>query len=333
MIDTLYIEEEVLDHPRARAIGARFPRAARVICQRYGELFNRKAQNFRLQKARPALILAKKHGQLLQPAPPQYGIGGRHHFYFSHMLNCLYDCRYCFLQGMYRSAHYVVFVNFEDFQQAIEAQTRALEGEDVQFYSGYDCDSLALDPVTRFTESFLPLFATLPDSSIELRTKSTQIRGLLKMAPLPNCVVAFSFVPQDLGRALEHGVPPLERRLDAMLRLHRQGWPLGLRFDPLIYHPDYAQTYRALFDTLFTRIPPEALHSVSLGAFRMPETFFRNMVRLYPDERFFAGPFANRDGMTSYQRHLEQDMMRTCAAQILEYVPAEKFFPCDDEYR
>ncbi len=333
MIKTIYIEEEVLDHARTRAICARFPDATPISCEHYGEIFNRKAQNFRLQKGNPALILAKKHKNFLHPAPPAYGIGGEHHYYFSHMLNCLYDCRYCFLQGMYRSANYVVFVNYEDFQNAIVEKSREHGGDSVCFYSGYDCDSLALDPVTGFSETFLPSFATLPNSWIELRTKSTQIRGLLKMAPLPNCVVAFSFVPETVGGALEQGVPRLARRLDAMEKLYRRGWKLGLRFDPLIYHPGYAQSYRALFDTLFTRIPADALHSVSLGAFRMPEKFFHNMVRLYPDERFLAGPFANRGGMTSYQQHLEQAMMRACSAQILEYVPASKFFPCDDEYR
>ena len=36
------------------------------------------------------------------------------------MLNCVYDCRYCFLQGMYRSANYVLFVNYDDFRVQIE---------------------------------------------------------------------------------------------------------------------------------------------------------------------------------------------------------------------
>ena len=31
------------------------------------------------------------------------------------MLNCIYDCKYCFLQGMFNSANYLVFVNYQDF--------------------------------------------------------------------------------------------------------------------------------------------------------------------------------------------------------------------------
>ena len=37
--------------------------------------------------------------KLVHPVPATYGIGGDENYYFSHMLNCLYDCRYCFLQG------------------------------------------------------------------------------------------------------------------------------------------------------------------------------------------------------------------------------------------
>jgi len=330
MISTLYIEEAVWEHPRSREICARFPHARQIPCTHYGELFNRKAQHFRLQKQGPALILASKQQGFLLPAPPQYGIGGTHNYYFSHMLNCLYDCRYCFLQGMYRSANYVLFVNYEDFQRAIRAQARDLPNEALYFYSGYDCDSLALDPVTRFSAAFLPLFKTLPHCRIELRTKSTQIRGLLHVDPLPNCIVAFSFTPEAIRRKLEHGVPPLARRLDAMEKLYRHGWQLGLRFDPLIYQEGFEQDYQALFAMIFARIPETALHSVSLGGFRMPEKFFRTLGRLYPDETLLAGPFAAQGGMVAYRRELEASMMDFCSAQLLSYIPHDKFFPCNN---
>ena len=35
------------------------------------------------------------------------------------MLNCIYDCKYCFLQGMFRSANFVIFVNYESFMNEI----------------------------------------------------------------------------------------------------------------------------------------------------------------------------------------------------------------------
>lgn len=328
MIETIYIEEAVLQHPRVREISARFPQARKISCERYGEVFNPKAQNFRLQKQQPALILAEKYKNFALPAPAGYGIGSTKNYYFSHMLNCLYDCRYCFLQGMYQSANYVLFVNYEDFQQDIRQLCAASPDDDIHFFSGYDCDSLALEPVTGFAEQFLPFFATLPNAWLELRTKSTQVRSLLNREPLPRCIVAFSLSPEETADKVESKAPPVQRRLDALYKLQQHGWHIGLRFDPLIYQSGYQQQYRQLFEQVFDRIDLNRLHSVSLGVFRLPENFFKKMHKLYPEEKLFAGPLHSQQGMVSYRKELEQEMMQYCTEQLLSYVPADKFFPC-----
>jgi spore photoproduct lyase len=90
MISAIYIEQAVSAHPTTQAIRRRFPDAQIIPIERYSEVFNRKAQNFRLQKNRPALILAAKHEGFVLPAPPGYGIGMPCNFYMSHMLNCVY---------------------------------------------------------------------------------------------------------------------------------------------------------------------------------------------------------------------------------------------------
>ena len=117
----LYVEADCLNHPRAKAIIDRYGASAHVvICEHYGEVFNRKAQNFKLQKKKPALILAKKRGKRVLPTPEGFGIGGSQNYYFSHMLNCIYDCRYCFLQGMYPSAHQVIFLKLEILRLSVK---------------------------------------------------------------------------------------------------------------------------------------------------------------------------------------------------------------------
>jgi spore photoproduct lyase len=220
----------------------------------------------------------------------------------------------------------VVFVNYEDFQEAMD--TRRVPGRQTWFFSGYDSDSLVLEPVTGFTTSMLPFFAARPDAWLELRTKSTQVRGLLKMTPIPNAVIAFSFTPEEIYRALEHKVPTLERRLQAMLQLQQAGWQLGLRFDPLIYQHGYQAQYRKLFQQLFSRLNNEQLHSVSLGTFRLPRSYFRNIVQLYPDEPLFAGTFCTDNGMVSYPQAQEQEMTAFCTRELLQHIPESLLFRC-----
>ena len=329
MFEYIYVENAVADHPFTREIVTRFAGSTVIPCNRYTEIFNRKAQNFRLQKRRPALILAEKFGHFLLPAPDNYGIGSDSNYYFSHMLNCIYDCRYCFLQGMYRSAHYVLFINYDDFGTAIEKMIKENPDKLMHFFSGYDCDSLAFEPVTGFVRHFLPLFRRNHRAIFELRTKSTQVRTLLSEPPQDNMVIAYSFTPDEVATALEHRAPPPGKRLEVMCSLQEKGWRLGLRFDPLIYSRDYRAQYSRLFSKIFHRLDISGLHSVSLGSFRLPKTFFRTMQRLYPEENLFASPLEDTSGVITYQKRLHDDMLRFCRDELLHYISEEIFFPCE----
>ena len=325
MISTIYVEDSVLEHPRTRKILTRFNTARIVNCHHYGELFNRHNQNFRLQKTKPALILAKKLNRRVLPIPIGYGLQNNQGFYFSHVLNCLYDCRYCFLQGMFRSAHYVLFVNYEDFIVDIQYQCQKAD-EDLWFFSGYDCDSLALDPLTNFVNDFVPELAKIDRAWLELRTKSTQIRALLEMEPKPRCICAFSLSPTQIIASFEHKTPNLDARLDAIRRLIEFGWPIGIRFDPLIAIVNFKNVYGKFFDYVFTKVDASRIHSITIGGFRMPLSFQKMIARMYPEEALYAINLENRDGCVSYPRPILDDVLGWSTDQIKKYVPSERIF-------
>ena len=327
MIQTIYIEEEIIDHPRTLSITDRYSDATRIICDRYTSVFNNNAQNFRLQKQQPSLILARKHKGYVLPTPPGYGIGGSRNYYFSHMLNCLYDCRYCFLQGMYRSANYVVFINYEDFFEEIAATTLQSD-EESWYFSGYDCDSLAMEPVTGFMDYAITQFSNTPGAHMELRTKSTQIRGLMNREPIENCVIAFSFSPENIASSLEHRVPTVAKRIQALHKLQQHGWKIGLRFDPIIHSATLQSDYRELFQQIFNSIDADAVHSVSYGMFRLPKPFFKKMIKLYPEEKLFALPLTEQSAQVSFSEATEASSLDIVHQELCAYVDEDIIFPC-----
>lgn len=321
MIGALYFEEAVAEHPRARELRQRFAKLPQIAVERYGEVFNRTAQNFRLQKQRPSLILAEKREGWVLPAPEICGVGEAS-YYFSHLLNCPYDCRYCFLQGMYRSAHYVLFVNFEDFFAAIAAQLAEEPGRKMTFYSGYDCDSLALEGLTGFAAAALPFFRGQEDALIELRTKAVASRALAGEEPFGGALVAASLTPPAIAEAFDHGAPPVEKRIAGLAELARRGWQIGLRFDPLIYCDDFAEQYRALFEMVFARVPAAAITSVGLGPLRLPSPFYRKLEKLYPDDAALAkAPLEDRGGTVSYSPDREAMMVEFVRRELALYLP------------
>ena len=324
----LYIEDQCREFSLVETIIKKCPDIPLISCERYGEVFNRNAQNFRLQKRRPGLILAKKYQRFVLPAPPGYGFGDENSYYFSHLLNCPYDCRYCFLQGMYRSAHHVLFVNYDDFKKEIAQVIQNCGDHRSTFYSGYDCDSLAFESYSHFAEHFLPFFKDYPLAILELRTKSAQIQSLLRHEALPNVVVAMSFSTAPVSEELEHRVPPLAKRIAAAKKIQLAGWPLALRFEPLIAHEKSEQHYHELFRQLFGALDVNQLHSVSTGFFRMPQTYFKNILKHYPDEPLFAAHYETQNGLTSYPPALEEEMIQTCEKALFEYIPKQIYYHC-----
>ena len=327
MFSAIYVESEVGNWPRVREIIARNPGIPIIDCERYGEVFNRNAQNFRLQKSLPALIVARKFGNLVLPTPSGYGFNEYPSYYFSHMLNCVYDCRYCFLQGMYRSANYVLFVNYEEFGEELTKVISSSQGPCV-FYSGYDCDSLALEPVSKFCEFYLPFFAKYPDAMLEIRTKSTQIRNLLERQPIENVIIAMSFTDEISAAAMEHKVPAIDKRLEALRKLQQAGWRVALRFEPMVPNETMVAGYRRLFAQLFSVLDARHIHSVSTGAFRMPVDFFKNIVRLYPDEPLFARETQVKDGLIAISHSREAEQLMEIEQELLRHISADQYYRC-----
>ena len=329
MIETIYIENQIKDHHRTKKILSKFKKKIDIIyCDHYGEIFNIKSQNFRIQKKKPALVLAKKEGKKLHNIPKTFSIGGKKNYYFSHMLNCIYDCEYCFLQGKHMSAHYILFVNYEDFDLEIKKKVKQNYLEKSYFFSGYDCDSLALDGITNFVDHFFPIFKKNKNAILELRTKSTQIHKILKHKPISNCIIAFSFTPENISKLIEHKVPSVKNRIKAMKQLANIGWKIGLRFDPIIPACNFAKIYDKLFQNIASNIPEESIHSISFGMMRFPKKMFKKMTKENSNKRLFSQPFENRNGIFSYNKKLENKVENIILKKLKKYMKKAPIYNC-----
>jgi len=174
----------------------------------------------------------------------------------------------------------------------------------------------------------LSYFQDLAKGHLELRTKSTQIRPILKCDAMPNVVVAYSLSPQPIISAEEHGTPSLAKRLQALRTLQQAGWKIGLRFDPLLYADNFEDLYGHFFDEVFNTLDMQRVHSVSLGVFRLPKGFHKRLVKLYPDARLLSAPMQVRDGMVSYPEDKEKQMRQFCQTRLDAVLRPDQFFPC-----
>ena len=328
----IYIEETLLGGEEAEAILRKFPKAKCIPIRHYKDLFNRRKQNRALQEKSRKLILAKKEGQRIYPGAPVCQSFSESAFYYASLLmNCPFHCEYCYLQGMYPSANLVLFLNLEDYFS--DCQRLIKEKGSLYLCISYDTDLLALEELYPFVERFARFLEKEPNLRIEVRTKAggeSLFRRLLKMHLSQDAkkrlIFAFTLSPEKIVSEAEHGTAGLKGRLKAVKMAMEEGFTLRLCFDPMLYHADWESLYTELLETVFREIPMEKLYDVSVGSFRISESYLKAMTKACGASPYTSFPYENTDGYYHYPKELLLKMEGFLEQRLLEKLPKEKIF-------
>ncbi len=278
----LYIERGAADYPLTRRIQERFKAARVVEIDDYKAVFARPRQQFQVQKTSMKLILAIKKDRFLYDGSGNSQRFGLEDFYYNTlMFNCVYNCDYCYLQGMYSSANIVVFVNLEDYFKATRTRIRDRSNPKQPLYLciSYDTDLLAFESVAPYCRAWIEFARKEPDLLIEIRTKSAAYRTIRDLQPTDRAILAWTLSPEPVAASYEHGAAPLRRRLDAVQAAIEDGWPVRLCFDPILAVPSWETMYGELVDEVVRRIDPAAVRDVTVGVFRLSKDHFQRMKR------------------------------------------------------
>ncbi len=321
----IYVEREAEHSPAALHLYERFPDASFIPIDHYKDVFNRSRQNLLQQETEPSLILAVNHGRLFYPgAPVCQSFGAEHFLYTSCVMNCLYDCDYCYLQGMYPSGNIVVFVNLEDYFTEL---TRLLSEHPVYLCCSYDADLAALNGIFPHAEAFCRYAAEHPGLRLELRTKCAPLPLIQKLPPVKNVILAFTLSPQELITRYEHYTPSLLARLAAAKEAAKRGFSLRLCFDPLLDVPEAERLYPGMIEQVFSVLSPEEIADVSLGVFRISGSYLKQLRKAKPSCAFSFYPYELTDGICHYRPERCQVLLETVKkALYLHGVTDEKIF-------
>ena len=333
----IYIEEALLGGEEAEAILRKFPKAKCIPIRHYKDLFNRRKQNRALQEKSRKIILAKKEGQRIYPGAPVCQSFSESAFYYASLLmNCPFHCEYCYLQGMYPSANLVLFLNVEDYFS--DCQRLIKEKGGLYLCISYDTDLLALEEFYPFVERFARFLEKEPNLRIEVRTKAggeSLFRRLLKIQLSEDAkkrlIFAFTLSPEKIVSEAEHGTAGLKGRLKAIKMAVEEGFTLRLCFDPMLYHADWERLYTKLLETVFREIPMEKLYDVSVGSFRISESYLKSMTKACGTSPYTSFPYENTDGYYHYPKELLLKMEGFLEQKLLEKLPKEKIFRWTEE--
>lgn len=320
----IYVERDIIDHIRTRKILEKFHHAEVIEINHYKDIFCRKKQMVRLQHKIPMLILAEKRDHFLyQGSPVCQNFDEPYFYYTSCVMNCLYDCEYCYLKGMYPSGNLVIFVNIEDTFQEVE---ELLKKHPVYLCISYDTDLMALENLTGFVQEWADFASRYDHLKIECRTKCGRTDLWKKISPGKNFIFAFTLSPRTVIERYEHRTSSLEERLRCVDAAIAAGFQVRLCFDPMIYLEGWREHYQDMIDHVIKRIPMEKLYDVSAGSFRISQDYLKKLRKVMQSSAVVQFPFENEQGVYHYPDPLMREMEQYLTEKLKKYLPEEKIF-------
>lgn len=207
-----------------------------------------------------------------------------------HVLNlgsqCNMNCSYCYLQSYLNSHVTKIFTNLDQALSELKEMAESFPSQQFRVGTGEVIDSLSLDEITLYSRKLIEFFNQYPNWILEFKTKSNKVDQFLDVVTVGNTTVSWSINPPAIIEKEEHGTARLHERLAAAEKCLRKGFKIAFHIDPMIWHPEWKESYSYLAEELNKTFRAEDVHIISLGTLRFqPEQ--RHMMR----ERF---------GMNSY---------------------------------
>ena len=320
----IYVEKNIKMHPNAVKILENFKNSKIIEIDNYKQVFCRSHQNFIIQKESLNLILAyKKENLVYEGAEVCQDFGNEHFYYTSSIMNCVYDCEYCYLKGMYLSANIVIFVNIEDVFTEIE---RILKDHSVYLCISYDSDILSMEKITGFVSKWFEFASRHSNLKLELRTKSSNYSLVKNISPLRNVILAWTLSPKNIIDSFEHRTSSLANRIKSINQAIADGWFVRICFDPILYVKQWKYQYSELIEEVFSKIDPEKIQDISIGVFRISKSYLKKMQKQDMESSILAYPFQCENGVCTYSKKHIKEMIDFVYYKVSKYIHKSKIY-------
>ncbi len=322
----IYVDEQVQDSPWTERILAQFPDTPHKLVADAKEL----KKPIPMTEAKKMLFLTRFQGETVKTCQ---GLGDYvccEYRTISLVSNCHLECSYCILQDYLKNNPVItLFVNVEEILQGVASYLDKNPSRHFRIGTGELSDSLALDPITGFSQALVPFAASQPNMTLELKTKSDQVDQLLDLDHRGRTVISWSVNPQNYITQEEHKCSSLMARLNAARKVADAGYPVAFHFDPLLDFDDWKNEYRGLVKLISEMFAPSDIAWVSMGSLRFTPGLAATVKERWPKSRLLDGElFPNTDGKVRYLRTIREELYSFVKGELEEAFPQTTNYLC-----
>jgi len=268
-------------------------------------------------------------GRRLKPCPGTSNHICCGYYVINAVTNCPMDCSYCVLQEYLNNPFITVYSNLEDLLYEIDEFISKVPNHFIRLGTGELSDSLALEQIIPISQILIPFFEKKEGVFLELKTKSSEIDGILHLKHSRKTIVSWSLNPPNLINNEEIGTASFEERIFAAKKCQDAGYPLGFHFDPIIEYEGWQEEYKETINTLFRHIDFRRVIWISLGGFRYPPRLKPISEQRFPKTKIFLGElFPGKDGKFRYLRDIRIELYKKMVGWLREIDPKLFIYLC-----
>ncbi len=170
---------------------------------------------------------------------------------------CHFRCAYCAMGHIAQ-----IYANVEDWVHHIERNLDRLEKAPDQILFQWDngTDNVCWEPEYGATRLLVELFARQPDKHLEIYVgKSDHVDYLLDFEHRGHTLCCWSLCHQTQAREIEPRSADLEARLRAARKCQEAGYPVRIRFSPMVPTVGWEQDIRHMIRRMCEEIKPSVL--------------------------------------------------------------------------
>lgn len=314
--ERVYVESSVAGSPIVANVLAALPGTpVETVQSTEGLLEEVRTLNPTIPVAKRSLILARHQGRFFKPCPAATQPGHVaanvccNYFVVNYASNCHMECSYCYLQAYLNFPHLILYANCDDLLAELEAAISPHPDRFFRIGTGELADSLALDPLSGYSEPLVRFFSTRKNAVLEFKTKSDCVQRLLGLDHGGRTVVSWSINPRFVQSREEHKTASIDGRLAAARLCAEAGYRVAFHFDPLVHYAEWRRDYRDLVEEIFDRIPAASIAWFSIGGLRMSQDLKQVMRERFPGSFLPLGELAPcQDGKLRYAKPIRLEM-------------------------
>ena len=247
-------------------------------------------ETYRRAKSSLAIVIAPPGKLKLQPIPPSAD------FRLDLATGCPAHCQYCYLAGSLPGPPITrAYANLDAVLATVPAHagagtvtsaSAARRHEGTTFEASCYTDPLGIEHLTGGLEAAIVAFSGYArdglDVGLRFTTKYAAVDPLLGLDHGARTRARFSVNAEEVTRRFEGGTAPLDARLDAMGRMARAGYPVGLTVAPIMPVEGWREAYAELFARAARALPEACDLTVELITHRFTPGSREVLIGWYP---------------------------------------------------